>query len=136
MITWFFDKIGFYEILESKTCHFLKIMQIAPKFICNNTNYLWLPLITFIKCSPIVWRSHQCAHDVLIIFCASRFNSYMSRITFLNDILVELSKKYYTSQSSPHMTNLLAFHQICFTLQSCFMLLSHSSKEFVVLGFL
>jgi len=30
----------------------------------HNTNYLWLPSITFIKCSPITWRSHQCAHDV------------------------------------------------------------------------
>jgi len=39
-----------------------------------------------------------------IVLYASRFGSYVLWIGFPNDILVELSTKYSTSQSSPHMT--------------------------------
>ncbi len=38
------------------------------------------------------------------IFFAFKFGSYMLWITFANDILVEVSTKYYASQSSPHIT--------------------------------
>jgi hypothetical protein len=65
MITWVFDKIGFYKILKSKDVIFERSCKLHQISYATTTNYLWLPLITFIKCSPIVWRSHQCAHDML-----------------------------------------------------------------------
>jgi hypothetical protein len=65
------------------------------------------------------------------IFHASRFGLHMSWITFFNDILVELSTKYSTSQSSPHSSPYMTFalaHKICFWPQSCLVLFGHLSK--------
>jgi hypothetical protein len=46
----------------------------------------------------------MCTQCVEQFFVLLDLGSYMSWINFPNDILVELSTKYSTSQSSPHMT--------------------------------
>ncbi len=65
MTTWFAYKIGFYKICKSKTCHFWKIMQITPYSISKNYKLSNGSSITFFRCSPIIWKPHQCVHDML-----------------------------------------------------------------------
>jgi hypothetical protein len=103
--TWQHDsltKLGFIKSTSPKNVIFEKSCKLHHIPYLTTINYLWLLLITFIKCNSIVWRPWHMA--CWTIFHASGFGSYMSWINLPNDILVELSTKYSTSQSSPHMT--------------------------------
>ncbi len=105
MTTWFVYKIGFYKSHKSKTCHFWKIMQITPSSICSNYK---LSMATFGTIHHVqVWlygAPINVRTTCWTILHASWFWSFMSWINFPNDILVELFRKYSTSQSSPPMT--------------------------------
>ncbi len=65
------------------------------------TNYLWLPSIKFVRCNPIYGGPINVRTMCWTFFCAFEFSSYMSWITFPNDILVELSIKYFVSNFHP-----------------------------------
>ncbi len=96
-------KLGFIKSTNPKNVIFQRSCKLHQISYVTTTNYLWLPSIPFFKCNPTVCRSHQCAHN-LLNNSSCRFSSYMSWITFPNDILIGLCTNYFTSQSSPHMT--------------------------------
>jgi hypothetical protein len=58
-------KIGFIKsinpihLISKRSCKLPHIPYLAI------TNCLWLPSITLFRCNPIVWRRHQCVHDML-----------------------------------------------------------------------
>ncbi len=96
----------FYNILKSKTCHFLEIMQTKLNFIYNNYK---LSIATFdnihqMESNYIYGGPINVRMTWWNIFHAFGFGSYMSWITFPNDNLVELFTKYFASQSSLDMT--------------------------------
>jgi hypothetical protein len=81
--------------------------------------YFW---ITFLRWSLVIWRTRQRVHGMLDNFlCLWIHPIHVSWITVANDILVELFKNYFASQSSPHMTSSLPMKyarnlRICHTL--------------------
>jgi hypothetical protein len=98
-----FRKLGFIKSISPKHVIFKKSCKLHHIAYVTTTNYLWLPLITLVRCNPIIWKPHQCAHDMLNNFLCFYIWAIHIWITFPNDILVELSTKYFASQSSPHM---------------------------------
>jgi type II secretory pathway component PulC len=54
----FIKSISPKRVIFERSCKLHHISYLAI------TNCLWPLLITFFKCSPIVWRPHQCAHDM------------------------------------------------------------------------
>jgi hypothetical protein len=69
--TWQHDsytKLGFLKFASPKQVIFERSCKLHQIIYVATTNYLWLLLITLVKCSPIVWRPHQCVHNVLNIF--------------------------------------------------------------------
>jgi hypothetical protein len=134
MTTWFIYKIGFYKIRKSKTYHFLK-MQITPYSICSNYK---LSMATFDNIHHVQVQLYGGPINVCtmcwIILCAFGFGSYMSWISFPNDILVELFAKYSTSQSSPHMTFSSLSIEYALDLKVVACCLAICQREFVILN--
>jgi hypothetical protein len=58
-------KLGFTKSTSPKHVIFERSCKLDHIPYLAITNCLWLLLMTFFRCSPIVWRPHQCAHDVL-----------------------------------------------------------------------
>jgi hypothetical protein len=69
--TWQHDlltKLDFMKSISSKHVIFERSCKLHYIPYVTTSNYLWLPLTTFVRCNLIVWRPHQCVHDVLNIF--------------------------------------------------------------------
>jgi hypothetical protein len=103
-------------------------MQITPYSIFSNYKLSMAALITFFRCNPIVWKPHQCAHDVLnnslclwvwVIHVMDRFPKW--HFGWI------VHKIFYIPIITPYDICQLA-HQICFRPQSCGMLLDHLSR--------
>jgi len=116
------------QIHKSKTCHFWKIMQITPYSIFSNYKLSMVALITFFRCNPIVWKPHQCAHDVLnnslclwvwVIHVMDRFPKWHFGWIVHKIFCIPIITPYDICQLA---------HQICFRPQSCGMLLDHLSR--------
>jgi hypothetical protein len=58
-------KLGFIKSTSLKHVIFERSCKLHHIAYLTTTNYLWLPLITLLKCRPIIWRPHWCAHNVL-----------------------------------------------------------------------
>jgi len=55
----------FIKSTSPKHVIFWKIMQITPYSISNNYKLSIGSSITLFRCNPIIWKPHQCAHDLL-----------------------------------------------------------------------
>ncbi len=66
--TWQHDLLKKFDSIKStspKYVIFLKPCKLDHIPYVATTNYLWLLLITLIMCNQIVWRPHQCVHNML-----------------------------------------------------------------------
>jgi hypothetical protein len=100
--TWHHDsltKLCFMKLTTPKHVTFdnpYKLHQISYAPIINN---LWLPLIMFLG-GVQLYEDPIDLRTCLMVLHASRFTSFKSWITLVNEILVQLFKKYFTSHSS------------------------------------
>jgi hypothetical protein len=65
--TWQHDwltKLGFIKSRSPKHVIFERSCKLYHIPYLTITNYLWPPLMRFFRCNPIIWRPHQCAHDM------------------------------------------------------------------------
>jgi hypothetical protein len=97
-------KLDFIDSINLKHVTFDNSYELHQISYAPTINNLWLPLVTFFRWSLVVWRPIDLCMTCWTIFHALGFILYISWITLGNDILVKLSKKYPTSQSSSHMT--------------------------------
>jgi hypothetical protein len=124
--TWHHDSLTKLHFIKSTSVnyiifyHFYKLHQISYGPTKEN---LWLLSITLFRWNLIIWRSHQCGMVYWMIFHIFIFTLCISWITLAKDILVELLKKYYTSQFSPHMT----FASL--PTKSCLVLFCHTPRR-------
>ncbi len=66
--TWQHDsliKLGFIKFASPKHVIFERSCKLHHIPYLTTTNCLWLPSITLFRCSLIIWKPHQCAHDML-----------------------------------------------------------------------
>ncbi len=132
MTTWFAYKIGFYKICKSKTCHFERSCKLHHIPYLAITTCLWLPLTSFFRCNLIVWRPHECVHDVLnnfsclwiwVIHVMDQFPKWHLGWIALKIFYIPIITPYGICQPA---------QLICFRPQSCGVLLGQLLKEFVV----
>ncbi len=60
-----FIKLHFTKLTNWKHVTFNNWVESHQNSYASIRNNLWLALITFFKWSPMVWKSHQCAHNML-----------------------------------------------------------------------
>ncbi len=99
-----FTKLCFIKFLSPKHVIFERSCKLHHIPYLATTNCLWLPSITIFMCNQLYGGPIDMRTMCWTIFHAFGFGSYMSWISFPNDILVEFFAKYYASQSLPHMT--------------------------------
>jgi hypothetical protein len=90
--TWQHDlltKLGYIKSTSSKHVIFLKPCKLHHIPYVATTNYLWLSLITLIKCNPIVWRPHQCVHNML--------NNFLCLSIWVIHIIKHFPKRHFCS---------------------------------------
>ncbi len=121
-------KLGFIKFASPKNEIYERSCKLHHIPYLTTTNYLWLPSITFFRCSPIIWKPHQCAHYVL--------NNYLCLWIWVIHVMDQFSKWHlgwfvhkifcipiFTPYEICQLT-----HQICSEPQSCGMLFGLSSK--------
>ncbi len=92
------SKIITCDIMIFWNFHFIT-QHFGQLLYAPTTTHLWLHLVTFLKWSSIIWRSHQRAHGMLDNFFAFGFTLYISWITLANIVLLTMfsSKTMITS---------------------------------------
>ncbi len=128
MTTWFFDNIGIYKIYKSKTCQFLKIMQIIPNFICSNYK---LFMIDFNNIHQV--ESNCMEVPSICAWCVEQFVMPPNLAHTCHGSTSQMASWLNCSQllCIPNFTpydNWQLAHQICFKPQNCLMLFGHWSK--------
>ncbi len=101
-----------------------KLHQISYAPIINN---IWLPLMMFLV-GVQLYEGPIDARTCLMVLHASRFTSCKSWITLVNDILVQLFKKCFTSQSSCPYDICKLTHQICLIFLKHLVLFHHTLR--------
>jgi hypothetical protein len=107
--TWQHDsltKLGFINFANLIHVIFERSCKLHQISYATTTNYLWLFLITFIKWSPIIWKSHYCAYNMLNSSCfysTHTCHGLPSQMTSWQNF-----SKHFAFQSSPTW-HLLAF---------------------------
>ncbi len=97
-------KLGFFKSTSPKHLIFEKSCKLHHIPYLASTNYLWLPLITLSRCNPIVWRPHQCVHNV-----SNNFSCLWIWVIHVMDQFPKwhlgwIVHKIYFIPISPHMT--------------------------------
>jgi hypothetical protein len=137
--TWPHDsltKLVFIKSTSPKHVTFERSCKLHHILYLTTTNYLWLPSITLFECSPIIWKPHQCVHDVMnrslclwiwVLHVMDQFPKWYLGWIVHKIFCISIITPYDIYQST---------HRIGFRPQSCGVLLGHLLRQFAVLDLL